>query len=149
MILSSGPLLTTDDLPRDVVDEAGELEEVPDDEAETTSSTPTASTSQGSRPASRPASAAETCEAIATPAAIRADCTEAEAFAESALDQPGISFADAKRKALERFETRLLTRELARHRGNVTRTAQALGLHRQSLQHKLKELGLKAAAFRT
>jgi ActR/RegA family two-component response regulator len=47
-----------------------------------------------------------------------------------------------------RFETELITRELVRARGNVSRTARALGLHRQSLQHKLKELSLDAARFR-
>ncbi len=40
------------------------------------------------------------------------------------------------------FERRYIARCLDEAEGNVTRAANALGMHRQSLQHKLRELGL-------
>ena len=48
-------------------------------------------------------------------------------------------FRQAKRK----FEVAYLTRQLAEHRWNVSRTAATIGLHRQSLQEKLRELGIR------
>src|ERR1700688_1509074 len=48
-------------------------------------------------------------------------------------------FREAKRK----FEIAYLTRQLAEHRWNVSRTAATIGLHRQSLQEKLRELGIR------
>ncbi|MBI1750242.1 MAG: sigma-54-dependent Fis family transcriptional regulator [Acidobacteria bacterium] len=47
-------------------------------------------------------------------------------------------FREAKRK----FEVAYLTRKLEDHSWNVSRTAAAVGLHRQSLQEKLRELGI-------
>jgi len=48
-------------------------------------------------------------------------------------------FREAKRK----FEVAYLTRQLMEHRWNVSRTASTIGLHRQSLQEKLRELGIR------
>ena len=48
-------------------------------------------------------------------------------------------FREAKRK----FEVAYLTKMLADHRWNVSRTAATIGLHRQSLQEKLRELGIR------
>jgi DNA-binding NtrC family response regulator len=48
-------------------------------------------------------------------------------------------FREAKRK----FEVGYLTKQLADHRWNVSRTAATIGLHRQSLQEKLRELGIR------
>jgi DNA-binding NtrC family response regulator len=48
-------------------------------------------------------------------------------------------FREAKRK----FEVAYLTRQLSEHRWNVSRTAATIGLHRQSLQEKLRELGIR------
>jgi transcriptional regulator with PAS, ATPase and Fis domain len=48
-------------------------------------------------------------------------------------------FREAKRK----FEIAYLTRQLTERRWNVSRTAAAIGLHRQSLQEKLRELGIR------
>jgi len=48
-------------------------------------------------------------------------------------------FREAKRK----FEMAYLTKQLADHRWNVSRTAATIGLHRQSLQEKLRELGIR------
>jgi len=55
------------------------------------------------------------------------------------------TFAEAKRHAVEEFERRYLTQALRAHGGNISRTAEALGMVRQSLQQKLRELGLRAA----
>src|SRR5271154_4706905 len=48
-------------------------------------------------------------------------------------------FREAKRK----FEIAYLLRQLAAHRWNISRTAATIGLHRQSLQEKLRELGIR------
>lgn len=50
-----------------------------------------------------------------------------------------IDFREAKRK----FEVAFLKRKLTEHRWNVSRTAASVGLHRQSLQEKLRELGIE------
>jgi DNA-binding NtrC family response regulator len=47
------------------------------------------------------------------------------------------------REARSRFEAAYLARKLREHQGNVTRTAAAIGLERQSLQEKLKKLGIE------
>ncbi|HJZ65177.1 MAG TPA: sigma-54 dependent transcriptional regulator [Candidatus Acidoferrum sp.] len=55
---------------------------------------------------------------------------------------PGMNerdFREAKRK----FEVAWITKQLASHRWNVSRTAATIGLHRQSLQEKLRELGIR------
>lgn len=48
-------------------------------------------------------------------------------------------FREAKRK----FEIAYLKRKLEEHRWNVSQTALDMGLHRQSLQEKLRELGIQ------
>jgi two-component system nitrogen regulation response regulator NtrX len=48
-------------------------------------------------------------------------------------------FREAKRK----FEVAYLRRKLEEHRWNVSKTAAEVGLHRQSLQEKLRELGIQ------
>jgi len=48
-------------------------------------------------------------------------------------------FREAKRK----FEIAYLKRKLEEHRWNVSQTAAEMGLHRQSLQEKLRELGIQ------
>ena len=50
-----------------------------------------------------------------------------------------IDFREAKRK----FEAAFLKRKLAEHHWNVSRTATTVGLQRQSLQEKLRELGIE------
>jgi DNA-binding NtrC family response regulator len=57
-------------------------------------------------------------------------------------DDAGMSerdFREGKRK----FEIAWITKELVAHRWNVSRTAATIGLHRQSLQEKLRELGIR------
>jgi DNA-binding NtrC family response regulator len=54
----------------------------------------------------------------------------------------GLRFADARERVVESFERSFLAAALERHGGNVSATARALGLHRQSLQKRLKRLGV-------
>jgi DNA-binding NtrC family response regulator len=54
-----------------------------------------------------------------------------------------LPFSEAKRAAVEGFEREFLLRALRANEGNVSRTAAAIGLVRQSLQQKIRELGLR------
>jgi len=56
---------------------------------------------------------------------------------------PGAQHAEARRAAIERFERRWVGDALAAHGGNVSKTATAIGMTRQSLSQKLRELGLR------
>jgi two-component system response regulator AtoC/two-component system nitrogen regulation response regulator NtrX len=47
------------------------------------------------------------------------------------------------REARRQFEISFIKDKLRRNGGNITRTAGAIGLHRQSLQEKLRELGIR------
>ena len=55
----------------------------------------------------------------------------------------GTSFSEAKRRAVDDFERRFLTDALKRNGGNISQTADSIGMVRQSLQQKLKELGIR------
>ncbi len=54
----------------------------------------------------------------------------------------GILYVDAQRE----FEKRFITRMLARCDGNLSRTAAALGIHRNTLSRKMAELKLRRKA---
>jgi DNA-binding NtrC family response regulator len=58
---------------------------------------------------------------------------------ESDLGMNETDFREAKRK----FEIAYLRRQLGAHRWNISRTAATIGLHRQSLQERLRELGIR------
>ncbi len=60
----------------------------------------------------------------------------------------GLPFQAAKKEVLRAFETEFIERKLRDHDGNISRTAGALGMARQSLQQKLKELGINVNRFR-
>jgi len=47
------------------------------------------------------------------------------------------------REAKRQFEVEYITRRLKAHQWNVSKAADEMGLHRQSLQEKLRELGIK------
>ncbi len=47
------------------------------------------------------------------------------------------------REAKRQFEVEYISRRLKAHQWNVSKTADEMGLHRQSLQEKLRELGIK------
>jgi DNA-binding NtrC family response regulator len=57
---------------------------------------------------------------------------------------PGVPFRDAKRHTVESFERAYLVKALREHGGNVSRTAEAIGMVRQSLQQKIRELDLRS-----
>jgi DNA-binding NtrC family response regulator len=61
----------------------------------------------------------------------------------SAVPEPGVPFAEAKKRATQSWERAYLKAALEAHDGNISRTAEAIGMVRQSLQQKIKELGLK------
>jgi DNA-binding NtrC family response regulator len=50
-----------------------------------------------------------------------------------------LPFTEARQRALEAFDRSFLTAALERHGGNVSATARALGMHRQSLQKMLRK----------
>ncbi len=56
----------------------------------------------------------------------------------------GIPFRDAKKQIVEGFERQYLIRALREHDGNVSRTAESIGMVRQSLQQKIRELDLRS-----
>ena len=53
-----------------------------------------------------------------------------------------VSFGEEFRDAKREFERKYIEKCLDRSAGNITRAAAILGIHRQSLQQKIKELGL-------
>jgi DNA-binding NtrC family response regulator len=53
-----------------------------------------------------------------------------------------VPFTAEFREDRKEFERRYISRCLEHTNGNVTRAAEILGMHRQSLQHKLRQLGL-------
>ncbi len=55
----------------------------------------------------------------------------------------GQTFSDAKKAAVEGFERSYLLRALRAHDGNISRTADAIGMVRQSLQQKIRDLDLR------
>ncbi|MBI4514536.1 MAG: sigma-54-dependent Fis family transcriptional regulator [Deltaproteobacteria bacterium] len=55
------------------------------------------------------------------------------------------SFRDAKQQIVQDFERDFLTQALARNGGNISKTAEEIGMYRQNLQQKIRELGLTVA----
>lgn len=87
----------------------------------------------------------------------RSDTIEPEDFPPDFLKKPAtgtgaeesgmsafLSLSDY-REARKQFEIAFINAKLQEHGGNITRTAAAIGIHRQSLQEKLRELGIQAA----
>ncbi|MBW2267400.1 MAG: sigma-54-dependent Fis family transcriptional regulator [Deltaproteobacteria bacterium] len=56
----------------------------------------------------------------------------------------GLPFSDAKKLTVESFERGYLLAALRKHEGNISRTAEAIGMVRQSLQQKIRELDLRS-----
>ena len=54
-----------------------------------------------------------------------------------------LPFVEARERALREFDRAYLRAALARHDGNIARTARALGLHRQSLQKLMARRDLR------
>jgi len=57
---------------------------------------------------------------------------------------PGTAFAEVKKQTVENFEREFLLAALRRNEGNVSQTAREIGMVRQSLQQKIRELELRA-----
>lgn len=53
-----------------------------------------------------------------------------------------VPYAVARNRAVERFSREMLVAALQRHDFNISETARALGLHRQSLQKMIRRLGI-------
>ena len=53
--------------------------------------------------------------------------------------EKGVRFPEATRE----FERRFIAKVLAEHEGNLSKTADALGLHRNTLSRKIAELRIK------
>ena len=60
------------------------------------------------------------------------------------LTNDAATFSEAKKGMIERFEREYLLAALRAHDGNVSRTAQSIGMVRQSLQQKIRELDLRS-----
>ncbi len=52
-------------------------------------------------------------------------------------------FKEAKQQVIDTFERDFITRALRRHRNNITKAAEEMGMLRQQLQQKIRELGLR------
>lgn len=72
---------------------------------------------------------------------------EADRATDSADDRIPVDFSlpykEAKRRVVDQFDRRFIGRKLRENDGNVSRTAKALRIYRQSLQSKLKKLNLR------
>ncbi|HEY3296615.1 MAG TPA: helix-turn-helix domain-containing protein [bacterium] len=60
------------------------------------------------------------------------------------VTRPSSNFSDAQRT----FETQFIHQALREHRGNISRTADAIGMSRRNLQLKIQKLGIDIDAFR-
>jgi two-component system response regulator AtoC/two-component system nitrogen regulation response regulator NtrX len=72
--------------------------------------------------------------------ALQPPSPEAEAGIDLALDLP---YAEARQRVIGEFERRYIGRKLQENDGNISRTAKELDVYRQTLQNKLKKLGLR------
>jgi DNA-binding NtrC family response regulator len=59
-----------------------------------------------------------------------------------------VSFKEAKQRVIESFERQFIIEALERHRGNISKAAEELGMYRQHLQLKLSEYGIDAETYR-
>jgi DNA-binding NtrC family response regulator len=66
------------------------------------------------------------------------------AAADPGLDLSALPFSEAKKHTVEQFERSFLLRALRAHDGNISRAAESIGMVRQSLQQKIRELGLRS-----
>ena len=90
-------------------------------------------------------SAVERMFVLARNEQVRTEDIEAAIGPESAprsIPVGGLLATSDYREARRLFEIEFVTRKLREHGGNVTRTAAAIGLERQSLQEKIRKLGI-------
>lgn len=58
-------------------------------------------------------------------------------YVEAEENYSDLTFSDAKKIMIENFERDFIQRKLTEYKGNISRTAEALGMHRQNLQQKI------------
>jgi len=68
-------------------------------------------------------------------------------FSQYWLEDENLSYKEAKQRLLDDFERKFFSLWLARHKGNVSRTAESIGMHRKNLQEKLERLALNPRDF--
>lgn len=66
-----------------------------------------------------------------------------EATHDTFADLLNLPLTEAKTQLVESFEHRAITHALQNHGGNVSAAARQLGIHRQSLQQKISQLGIR------
>jgi DNA-binding NtrC family response regulator len=79
-----------------------------------------------------------------TPGVLGEEILPSRSLRQPAGSQDAITISESAdfKGAKKEFERKYIERSLDQAGGNVTRAASILGMHRQSLQHKIKELGL-------
>jgi DNA-binding NtrC family response regulator len=71
--------------------------------------------------------------------------SDGEPVAPDTLDATSdLPFGEAKKQAVETFERHFLLNALRANGGNISRAAESVGMVRQSLQQKIRELGLRS-----
>ena len=61
----------------------------------------------------------------------------------SGIPSPPPSFKEAKQQLISEFEKNFIESALERNNGNITKTAEEMGIYRQNLQQKMKEYGIR------
>ena len=59
------------------------------------------------------------------------------------VDNPNISLTFPLKQARENFEKTYLLNQLKKNKGNISKTAEFIGMERSALHRKLKSLGIK------
>ena len=62
---------------------------------------------------------------------------------ENKINMISKSFTAPLKEARESFEKEYLTTQLKKHHGNISKTADFIGMERSALHRKLKSLGIK------
>jgi len=83
------------------------------------------------------------------PASVRAAAVRSETAPSLPASGDGpVSFKEAKQRVIESFERQFIVDALERHRGNISKAAEELGMYRQHLQLKLAEYAIDAESYR-
>ena len=61
----------------------------------------------------------------------------------SSMDYSNVSMAYPLKQARENFEKNYLLNQLKKNKGNISKTAEFIGMERSALHRKLKSLGIK------
>jgi DNA-binding NtrC family response regulator len=77
-----------------------------------------------------------------------AEASDAEGARSPGAGEAAGIFREAKQRVIEDFERRFISEALERHRGNVSKAAEEMGMYRQHLQVKLAEYKIDPQAFR-